>query len=129
VRAIAMAKDQQQRLSARSLKEDRANYIALKDMKDFDPRNKVCSLPNMETLFNNMAVTKAEEVRVQKLLASIMDNAIEAEWAFHNAMLVAKEQVIGQYGSNSNEVQAIGLKKVADYKRPGKRKPSANKAA
>lgn len=52
---------------------------------------------------------------------------IEAEWEFHNAILVAKEQVIGQYGIDSNEAQAVGIKKKSERKSPGtKPKPPDN---
>lgn len=46
------------------------------------------------------------------------DTATTAERAFHNAMLVVKKQVSAQYGEDSDEVQAVGLKKKSEYKRP-----------
>ena len=47
------------------------------------------------------------------------------EWEFHNAMLGAKMQVTAQFGDDSDEVQAIGLKKKSEYKAPTRRKQSA----
>ncbi len=41
-----------------------------------------------------------------------------AEWRFHEVMLGAKDQVIAQYGVNSDQVQALGLKKKSERKRP-----------
>ncbi|MFZ5908636.1 MAG: hypothetical protein ACOYYU_01315 [Chloroflexota bacterium] len=42
-----------------------------------------------------------------------------------NMLLGVKEQVIAQYGKNSDQVQALGLKKKAEYKTPGRKaKPS-----
>jgi hypothetical protein len=41
-------------------------------------------------------------------------------------LLGVKEQVIAQYGKSSDQVQALGLKKKAEYKAPGRKaKPSA----
>ena len=37
-------------------------------------------------------------------------------------ILGVKATVIGQYGHNSDAVQAIGLKKKTDYRRPGRRR-------
>ena len=42
------------------------------------------------------------------------------ERAFHNAMLGTKKQVVAQFGENSDEVQAVGLKKKSEYKSPQK---------
>lgn len=39
------------------------------------------------------------------------DAARLAEWEFHNAVLAMKEVVRGQFGSDSNEAQSVGLKK------------------
>ena len=44
-----------------------------------------------------------------------------AEWEFHNTMLAVKEQVIAQFGKNSDQVQALGLKKKTEYKAPARR--------
>lgn len=45
------------------------------------------------------------------------DAARLAEWEFHNAVIAMKEVVRGQFGSDSNEAQAVGLKKKSDRKR------------
>ncbi len=60
------------------------------------------------------------------------DQAVAAERAFHNKILGAKKQVVAQFGVDSDEVQAVGLKKKSEYKRSGGRKPkvaSLSKAA
>jgi hypothetical protein len=46
---------------------------------------------------------------------------IAAAWVRHNAVLSAKQQVIAQYGDDSSEVQAIGLKRKSERKRPTRR--------
>jgi hypothetical protein len=58
----------------------------------------------------------------QAVYKATADDAKQAEWAFHNAVLAMKEAVRGQYGSDSNEVQAIGIKKKSNRKRPFKTK-------
>jgi hypothetical protein len=47
--------------------------------------------------------------------------AAAAEWDFHNTMLAVKEQVIAQFGKNSDQVQALGLKKKSEYKAPARK--------
>jgi len=40
-------------------------------------------------------------------------------------MLAVKEQVIAQFGKNSNQLQALGLKKKSEYKAPARKAKSA----
>jgi hypothetical protein len=40
-------------------------------------------------------------------------------------MLGVKEQVIAQFGKNSDQLQALGLKKKSEYKAPAARKAKA----
>lgn len=49
------------------------------------------------------------------------DHAVAAEWEFHNAVLGMKDQVRAQYGSDSDQVQALGLKKKSKYRAPARR--------
>ena len=46
------------------------------------------------------------------------DRAVKAEWTLHNLVLGSKNQVKAQYGDDSDEVNAVGLKKKSEYKRP-----------
>jgi hypothetical protein len=57
-----------------------------------------------------------------KAMEIASDARIAAGWELHNAMLSVKAAVIGQYGSNSDAVQSLGLKKKADYRRPARRR-------
>ena len=68
-------------------------------------------------------MTLAEEaaLRARKTLAAARDAEIAATRELHGAVLGAKAAVIAQYGSDSPAVQAIGLKKKSEHKRPGRR--------
>ena len=37
-------------------------------------------------------------------------------------MLGSRDQVVAQFGKDSNEVQAVGRKKVSEYKKPVRKK-------
>ncbi len=65
---------------------------------------------------------QAAEAQAAAALAAARDNAVAAEWEFHNLMLGAKDRVIAQFGRDSNEVQAIGLKKASERKAPTRAK-------
>ena len=65
---------------------------------------------------------QTEEAGITKALNDVVDKRIKAEWAFHNYMLGATNQVVAQYADDSNEYESLGYKKKSDYKAP-KRKP------
>lgn len=48
---------------------------------------------------------------------------VAAQWAFHNVILGAKQKVVAKFGDDSDEAQAVGLKKKSERAKP-KRKPS-----
>jgi hypothetical protein len=50
---------------------------------------------------------------------------VAPEWEFHNIIPGVKEQVIAQFGKNSNQVQALGFKKKSEYKAPRRKSKTA----
>ena len=69
-----------------------------------------------------MTTAQATEVQKEGEADAARDAANTSEWAFHNKVLEAKKQVAAQYGSDSDQLQAIGLKKKSEYKKPAKKK-------
>jgi len=57
------------------------------------------------------------------------NSSVAAQWTFHNAMLGAKQQVLAQYGDDSDEAQAVGLTKKSERAKPSKAKAAAAVAA
>lgn len=112
-----MASHPSRRLDRLTLQADLNTMTALEQIGDYAPANVAY---NKETLFAKRAAMEAArtaEFNAQNALNAARDAATAAEWSFHEAMLGTKEQVIAQYGSDSDEVQAIGLKKKSDRKR------------
>jgi len=75
-------------------------------------------------------VAHAQEATARARMALTATRAAEIAMTreFHNRMLVAKVAVIDQYSNNSPAVQAIGLNKKSDYKRPARRAAPAPNA-
>ena len=117
-----MASNPNYRLPAPVLDADRDALLALKDLSDFKPVNPAHSAESLSAL--EAALTRAEEAerRAQKALAAARDAATAAGWEFHNTLIGAKSMVIAQYGNDSAAVQAIGLKKRSERKRPVRRR-------
>ena len=85
------------------------------------PDNAIVTLLNSQFTLLNSIVTLA----FRHLAQASVDAARTAEWDFHNAILAMKEVVRGQFGADSNEARAIGLKKKSDRKRPVRTKTTA----
>jgi hypothetical protein len=68
-------------------------------------------------------VTRLRKVEADAIaaLAIARLEAIAKEWEFHNFMLGVKEQVIAQFGIDSDELASLGRKKKSEYKLPGRK--------
>jgi hypothetical protein len=55
-------------------------------------------------------------------LRAARDALVARQWEFHNTILGTKDQVMAQFGPNSDEVQAVKLKKKSEYKAPKRKK-------
>ena len=69
---------------------------------------------------------RAALVRAKIALDIIRDKIGNTEQRFHGQMRGAKDSVRGQYGEDSNELAAMGLKKASEKKKSnGRSKPAA----
>lgn len=121
-----MAKNEKVRVKTEHLAEDLDAYDNLLDLKDYSPRLEEYAAVMVTAVKNKMDLALRNLNQTEKRLKEYRQKHIAAEWEFHNMMLGCKEQVIGQYGSDSNEIQSLGLKKKSDYS-ARKRKSSADK--
>lgn len=125
-----MAKNETKQLAPAVLIEDREIYAAIKDISDYRPANPAYSQAALDTSHDEMVAAQQEEAQAAARLATARDNKVAAEWAFHNKLLGGKVQVEAQFGSNSNELQSLKLKKKTEYKSPtrgSKKGGSSNK--
>ena len=124
-----MAVNQSRRLRAEELDADHEAVVAVQSIAGYKPLNPAYSTATLTDLNAARDRAQHEEIRAQQALATARDIACAAEWALHNAVLGARTQVRAQFGDDSNEVQAIGLKKRSDRKRPASRTRSVPTAA
>jgi hypothetical protein len=116
-----MAANQAIALPQAILESDRASLVALKTLADYAPSNAAIGVEAVSALEARLRQAEEAELIASKALAAARDARTAAGWDLHNAMLSVKAAVIGQYGHNSDAVQAIGLKKKSDYRRPARR--------
>jgi hypothetical protein len=116
-----MAKNQNVRLIPAKLQADLDIYAALQGIANYAPANAAYAKTVVTTKYTALKAAQDAEVTAQVALATARDAAAAAEWDFHNTMLAVKEQVVAQFGKNSDQVQALGLKKKSEYKAPVRR--------
>jgi hypothetical protein len=105
--------------------------------KDVEAMNRLNAIPNYSTTrseatpeglqlaYRTMLSKQQFEIEQQVIVRSAAEGARKAERDFHDAVIAMKEAVKGQFGSDSNEAAAIGLKRKSDRRRPN-RKPKEN---
>ena len=111
-----MAKDETKRISPQVISDDVDSLAALRGVEKYDPRDANYTVAKLDALKTSMQAAQEVETRADAASRAARDSANAAEWEFHNAILRAKDFVIGQFGKNSDAVQAIGLKKKSEYR-------------
>ena len=113
-----MARNQSKRLPSGKIEADESGFAALQAITSYTPINPAYKLDAVKTAHLELANLRRAEAQAAAALAAARDNAVAKEWEFHNLMLGVKEQIIAQFGKDSDEVQALGLKRKSDYKPP-----------
>ena len=116
-----MAKNQSKRLPPAKLEADESGFAALRSMTSYTPINPAYALEAVRAAHAELENLRRAEAQAAASLVAARDSAIAQEWEFHNLMLGVKEQVIAQFGKDSAEVQALGLKRKSEYKPPKRR--------
>jgi hypothetical protein len=117
------------RLRPSQIKTDKDAFAALQAIENYAPANSAYALAKISTAQTSLAAAQQAEAQAMAAAAAARDDAVAREREFHNLMLGAKDQVIAQFGPNSNEAQALGRKKKSEYSRPTRRaKPAAAKS-
>ena len=113
-----MAKNQNTRIRPITLQADLDAHTATQAITDYAPANAAYSKTALQANLEAMRAAQEAETNAQNALDAARDAVAAAEWDFHNALLGVKDQVIAQFGDDSNEVQAMGLKKKSERARP-----------
>ena len=113
-----MAKNETRRNSPQIISDDVDSLDALKGIEGYDPSNTDFTAAKVEAGKDAMDTARTTETQAEAALKAARDAANAAEWAFHNLVLGAKKQIVAQFGDDSNEAQAVGLKKKSEWKLP-----------
>ncbi len=117
--------DTTRRLRPQTISQDIDSLHGLQTVSTYNTTRADASTANLQEVYQAMLISQQTETEKLALYRAASDAARLAEWEFHNAVLAMKEAVRGQYGSDSDQAQAVGLKKKSDRKRPSRKKPVA----
>jgi hypothetical protein len=110
------------RLSPQNLNQDIDAYSGFKTITTYSTKRSNATPEALQQAYQTMIAQQQAETEKLAFYRAAADAARLAEWEFHNAVLAMKEVVRGQFGSDSDEAQAVGLKKKSDRKRPARPK-------
>ncbi|MDZ8188089.1 MAG: hypothetical protein RMX96_24950 [Nostoc sp. ChiSLP02] len=114
------------RLRPQLISEDVSSWYGLQTVSTYETNRADASAAKLQQAYQAMLAQQQAETEKQTLYRAAADAARLAEWEFHNAVLAMKQVVRGQYGLDSDQAQAVGLKKKSDYKRPSRKKSVAS---
>lgn len=113
-----MGKNETRRLNPAVLAEDLEIFAALKDVQNYTPANSSYTVVAINAINARRIAAHDAEVQTAAAAESARDDHVAGQWELHNALLGAKDQITAQFGKDSNEVQAMKLKKKSEYKNP-----------
>lgn len=108
---------QARRISRARLQKTQDALTAVTQLKDYNPQRKEYGPTQTAAIQQALKDAREAELAAENALAKARDAAAKAEWAAYNFSLTAAEQVMGQYGSSSDEYASIGYKKKSEYKK------------
>lgn len=113
-----MAKDETKRVKPAVLAADEESLAALKTITDYAPSNPAYSAAALVAAKTEMEEAQTREAQALAAAAAARDDAVAAEWRYHNATIGMRDQVTAQFGRNSNQAQMVGRKKPSEYRAP-----------
>jgi hypothetical protein len=123
-----MPKDRTRRLKPSILDTDRESLTALANVSAYSPANPAYSVAALTALQTEMLSTQATETQAVAAAAVARDSATAKEWAFHEAIIAMKDQVVAQFGRDSDQAQTVGRKKESERKAPQRSSKKSSKS-
>jgi hypothetical protein len=118
-----MAENKTRQLSPKKLQEDLEAYAGMQGIEGYAPSNTAFNDSQGKALKDIMQASQTKEIQDKAAWDASRDKKVADEWAFHDWIRNMRIQVKAQFGENSDEVAAVGLKKKSEYKNPTKKSP------
>ena len=120
-----MSSTQSGRVPPQVLADDIQAFHALATIQGYAPHDPGLKLEAITAAFGELSADQAAFVRAQVAQDAARDKLANSEQNAHKKMLGVKDSVCSQYGDDSNEYAALGMKKKSERKKGGgKAKPA-----
>lgn len=108
--------------------DDKAALSGLRTLVDYAPQNPAVTKAKLDTLDASCAQMEEELRQLLVQVAALRDRVADVQYDRHDGVILLRQQIIAQYGKDSDAAQAVGLKKQSEYAKPTGRtkKPSTN---
>lgn len=114
-------------LRASVVTADLAAAAALKELQDYVPRNPAYSLEHVQAAVEELRRKREHEAATERSHTAATYATEIAELHLHDLMLGVKLEATAQYGRDSDQIEALGLKKQSTYKSTARRAPATAK--
>jgi hypothetical protein len=116
-----MAKNKTRKVQPALRAEDEGTLERLKKIDKYAPANEAFTLEAFAKAVDDLHTAEAEEEQAATIREQKRVLTIQRQWAVHDIAIGVKDSVEVQFGKNSVEVQMIGRKTEAEFKRPGRK--------
>ena len=111
-----MGKEGMRRLTPEEKAKDERMFEAMKRLAKYMPPDVALAIEALQAPFDSMRAAQSAEEQINKELAELREQAARAQRAFHKAIRGAKAEVKAQFGEDSEEARAVGIKKTSPRK-------------
>lgn len=106
------------KISPKVLRKDMETHDAIQGFATYSPTNPSITHESLSDLSAKVNALRTKSVQTETTYNATIESLRSAERAFHDAIMTSKVAVLGQYGKDSNEAKAIGLKRTSERKQP-----------
>lgn len=117
-----MADPKTRQLSPPELQDDLDSFAGLEGVTGYTPANEAYTVAKGTVLKTNMQASEAAEIQKYNDWQAARDKKVGDQHDFRDFNRNAKIQVKAQFGEDSDELAALGLKKKSEYKNKSKSK-------
>ena len=111
------------RITNAQIEADTQTIRALKGIPDYKPHNPEYSAEAADAAVERMDATATAVLLAENALAAARTDSILARAGVHSVASGVKDEVTVIYGSDSDQIAAIGLKKKSERNRPKRNLP------
>ncbi len=114
---MAQKNTEAKRITPAKLAQTDKALTAITQLKNYKPQRAEYNLDRTKEIQASLQAAQDAEQAAETAYNNARDAATKAEWEAYNFSLTAAEQVVGQYGSDSDEYASLGYKKKSEYKK------------